>query len=362
MEIRISVRELSRVVVIAGAAVAKKSTTPITQSLRIEADKDGITVTGTDLDEVITARAACEVTKKGAIAIPAKALADMVRVLPGPDVTLKAVPDKGHVEVKSGRTKAKLLAHSADDFPTAWDASKVKMLEVDHAAFASAVARTIIAASQDATRFNLNGIFADGGHLVATDGHRLARVDLGEPLSKASVILPRKGLDHLARVFGDPSEKISVGFLSLDKTPTAIVIRKPGIELAARLIDGVFPDYRQIMPSKASREVKMSPKDLLSALKRVGVMVEDKTTAASLSLDVGSLEISVVSPTAGEVTDDVAVDFDGKAIKLGINLHYLSEALASFDADVVTLRIVDELSPITIEAPGHLALVMPMRM
>jgi DNA polymerase-3 subunit beta len=378
MELRISVAELSRIVSLAQGIVQRKNTVPVLSHVLLDAtvDADGngrLQLTATDLDVGVKSSRACEVIAPGAVSIPARALADMVRVLPGPDVVLKRLPNQ-HVEVKSGRTKARLMALSADEFPTlpAYDAAH--FVAVDRTLLVDMVDKTMYAASNDETRPNLNGVFfeppstADGPlTMVATDGHRLVRVERtfaganGFRL-KGPVILPKKGLNELKRVLDgtDGNEPVELGFHD-----NHAVVRRGSTLLGMRLVEGQFPDYKQVIPKLADKVVRLTRQDLLDSLRRVSVLVQDKLQPVKVTLGRDQLLVSCTNPETGEISDDVPVEYAGAGLEVAFNARYIVEALASLDDKNVLLKVTDNLSPgllVGVDEPRHLCVVMPMRL
>lgn len=383
MELRISVAELSRVVSLAQGVVQRKNTMPVLSHVLLDAGTDGdgngrLQLTATDLDVGIKAARPCEVTSPGAVTIPARALADMVRVLPGPDVVLKRLPNQ-HVEVKSGRTKARLMALSAEEFPSLPSYESASFVSVDQTLLVNMVDKTLYAASQDETRYNLNGVYfepptnPDGPlTMVATDGHRLVRIE--RTFAGAStfnlrgpVILPRKGLSELKRVLdgatdanADGPQSVELGFHD-----NHCVVRKGHTVLGMRLVEGQFPDYKQVIPKLADKVVRVAQKDLVDSLKRVSVLASDKMQPVKLVLGKDQLVVSCTNPETGEISDDVPVEYAGTGIEVAFNARYLLEALASLDDKNVLLKVTDNLSPgllVGVDEPRHLCVVMPMRL
>lgn len=377
MELRISVAELSRVVSLAQGVVQRKNTMPVLSHVLLDVGVDAagngrLQLTATDLDVGIKASRPCEVVTPGAVTIPARALADMVRVLPGPDVVLKRLPNQ-HVEVKSGRTKARLMALSADEFPTLPAYDTAHFVTVDNTLLVDMVDKTLYAASTDETRYNLNGVFfeppatADGPlTMVATDGHRLVRVERtfaganGFRL-KGPVILPRKGLNELKRVLdGADGDTVELGFHD-----NHAVVRKGNTLLGMRLVEGQFPDYKQVIPKLADKVVRLTRQDLVDSLKRVSVLAQDKMQPVKVTLGRDQLIVSCTNPETGEISDDVPVEYAGASIDVAFNARYLVEALASLDDKNVLLKVTDNLSPgllVGVDEPRHLCVVMPMRL
>jgi len=380
MELRISVAELSRVVSLAQGVVQRKNTMPVLTHVLLDAGTDAegngrLQLIATDLDVGIKASRPCEVITPGSVTIPARALADMVRVLPGPDVVLKRLPNQ-HVEVKSGRTKARLMALSADEFPSLPAYESATFVKVDQTLLTDMVEKTLYAASQDETRYNLNGVFfeppttADGPlTMVATDGHRLVRVERTfEGASnfrlKGPVILPRKGLSELKRVL-DGAGDIEGGQIELGFHDNHAVVRKGQTVLGMRLVEGQFPDYKQVIPKLADKIVRVTRSDLVESLKRVSVLAQDKMQPVKLAISKDQLVVGCTNPETGEITDDVGVEYAGQSLEVAFNARYLVEALISLDDKNVLLKVTDNLSPgllVGVDEPRHLCVVMPMRL
>lgn len=377
MELRISVPELSRALSLVQGIVQRKNTMPILANVLLEVgtNEDGtgrLTLSATDLDVGLRTERTCETIESGAVTVPARALADMVRVLPGPDVTLKRLPNN-HVEVKSGRTKARLMALSADEFPRLPAYDDVNFVSLDSALFGEMIEKTQYAASTDETRYNLNGVLFEPDDqsdekvvMVATDGHRLVRMErafagVSFPKEPGAVILPRKGLGEAKRLFDDGDESdVELGFHD-----NHAVLRRSGTVLGMRLIDGTFPDYKQVIPKISDKVVKISRGDLVDGLRRVSVLASDKTQPVKLSLKTDALEVSCQNPDTGEIKDDVPVEYAGDDVDIAFNARYLVEALASINDPNVLLRLTDNLSPgllVGVDEPHHLCVVMPMRL
>lgn len=376
MELRIPVAELARALASTQGVVQRKNTMPILSHVMLDASvgKDGtgrLVLSATDLDVGVRSEQPCEVTTPGAVTIPARALADMVRELPGPDVVLKRLPNQ-HVEVKSGRTRARLNAMSADEFPPLPAYHEASFVALDTAMFVDMVDKTLYASSQDETRYNLNGVLFEAPQgngpltLVATDGHRLVRIERAFDGSgsfgiTAPVILPRKGLSELRRILGNDLEgKLELGFKD-----NHAVVRRGTTLLGMRLVDGQFPDYKQVIPKLADKIVRLARQDLTGSLKRVSVLAQDRMQPVKLALSKDQLVVSCNNPDAGEISDDVPVEYAGQSIEVAFNARYLLEALSSLDDKNVLLKLIDNLSPgvvVGVDEPRHLCVVMPMRL
>lgn len=347
---------------------------PILANVLLETKDAGLIVSATDLDVGVRTECTCEVTNPGSMTIPARALSDMVRVLPGPDVTLKRL-ENNQVEVKSGRTKARLMGMSAEEYPSLPNYDDTEFTSIDARLFSDMVEKTLYAASTDETRYNLNGILfephkSEAGRIimVATDGHRLVSIertfqDAKFPQREGSTILPRKGIGELKRLLdGKKGEEqtLEIGFRE-----NHCVVRTGKTELGMRLIDGTFPDYGQVIPKLADKVVRISKGDTVNSLRRVSVLASDKMQPIKLSLTKDTLVVSCTNPDAGEIHDDVPVEYAGEDIEVAFNGRYLVDALASLGDKNILLKLTDSLSPglvVGVDESHHLCVVMPMRL
>jgi len=202
--------------------------------------------------------------------------------------------------------------------------------------------------------------------MVATDGHRLVRMErVFEGATFASrdpVILPRKGLSKIRRLFDDAEGEapLEIGFFE-----NHAVLRRGGTVLGMRLIDGTFPDYRQVVPKLADKVVRVSRADTVDSLRRVSVLASDKTQPVKLALRKDSLVVSCSNPDAGEISDDVPVEYAGEDIDVAFNARYLVDALSSLADTNVLVKLTDNLSPgllVGVDQPEHECVVMPMRL
>ena len=370
--------------------VQRKNTMPILANVLLEANQeDGsngqLVLSATDLDVGMRTTQFCEVMEAGRITIPARALSDIVRVLPGPDVTFQKMQNN-HIEVKSGRTKARLLGLSADEYPSLPAYSDVSFTSFDAKLFVDMVEKTSYASSTDETRYNLNGVLVESAPsgaddpnqfvMVATDGHRLVHIERsfdgvsesGWSEDHQSVILPRKGLGELKRLIDghqakqtdqESEDQLQVGFHE-----NHAVVKYGETILGMRLIDGAFPDYRQVIPKIADKIVRISRSDLSASLKRVSVLTSDKSQPVKLTLQKDQLTVSCANADMGEITDDVPVEYNGEDIEVAFNARYLADALNSMDDTNVLLKLTDGLSPgllVGVDETHHLCVVMPMR-
>ena len=374
MELKIAVQELARALGRSQGIVEKKSTMPILSHVLLEARKSGeLAVSATDLDISISGVHAAEVARDGGVAVSARHLFDIVKALPEATVSLKKTANN-YLEVKSGPADFRIAGGAPEDFPALPKFEKVPFVPVEPEALLALIERTAFAVSSDETRYNLNGVYfepvAGAIRLVATDGHRLSMADApveGDFRLKKGVILPKKGIYELRRLLGEavegPEEKPQgeLGFVE-----NSAIFRRPGVVLVMRLIEGAFPDYRQVIPKAGEKVVIVGRERLVQTLKRVSLLSSEKSNAVKLELAKGNLRITAQNPDLGEAKEDVPVDYGGDPLKIGFNARYLIDVLGVLPSDDVRLELADDLSPGVLKPTGDAephftAVIMPMR-
>jgi len=372
MEIKITASELARALTILQGAVQKKSTSPILSNVLLQAHtKEAcLHVSATDLDVGMRLKLGCSIVSEGASSVQARALLDVVKVLAGPDVTLQTAAN-GHLSIKSGRASARLLALNALEFPSLPSSYGVRFFELDSLQVLSMVHKTIYSTSTDENRYNLTGVLfepqVDGSSLVmvSTDGHRLSRIKEiieGGLEGVASVTLPRKGLSELVKLLDSSSDE-SRFKMGISEQHAIMLVGDS--YLSMRLVDGKFPDYHQVIPKLADKILRVPRADLLLALKRVSVMTSEKSQTVRIKVSRDVLTLSCINPDAGEVTDDVGVEYNGPDMEIGFNAKYLMEALSSLLESNVMIKFTDPLSPTLItgtKEERHQCVIMPMRL
>jgi DNA polymerase III subunit beta len=381
MELKIAASELAKALGRSQGIVERKSTMPILSHVLIEARKSGqLIVSATDLDLAVSSEHACEVVRDGSLAVSARHLYEIVRTLPEQGVTLKKAQNN-YLELKSGPAEFRIVGLPAEDFPALPRFDKVPFADVDPSLLLEMIERTFFAVSTDETRYNLNGVFFEPSEgkpgqgpgclrLVATDGHRLSlserTLDAAFGL-KRGVILPKKGLNELKKLLSEAAEsgeekpEAKLGFLENNA-----IFRRPGVVLSMRLIEGLFPDYKQVIPKAGEKIVKLGRARFADTLRRVSLLSSDKAHAVKLDLAKGLLRVLSQNPDLGEAKEEVPVDYQGEPIKIGFNARYLTEVLAVLKSAEVVMEMADDLSPGVLRGAdeadqGFTAVVMPMR-
>ncbi|MGZ5958312.1 MAG: DNA polymerase III subunit beta [Myxococcaceae bacterium] len=374
MELKIGVPELARALARSQGIVERKSTMPILSHVLLEARKSGeLHLSATDLDIAVSGDHACDVVKEGGVAVPARQLYEIVKALPEPTASLKKTSNN-YLEVRSGPAEFRIVGLPAEDFPALPKFDKVHFVPVEPQALLGLIDRTSFAVSTDETRYNLNGVYFEPSpgeiRMVATDGHRLAlalgKVD-GDFKLKKGVILPKKGLYELKKLLaeavegGEEKPKADLGFVE-----SSAIFRRPGVVLVMRLIEGMFPDYRQVIPKAGEKVVKLGRQSFLDTLRRVSILASDKAHAVKLELSKGTLRVLSQNPDLGEAKEEVTVEYAGEPLKIGFNARYLMDVLQALTCDDVALELADDLSPGVLKPRGegeesYTAVIMPMR-
>jgi DNA polymerase-3 subunit beta len=334
-------------------------------------ESPGLTLVASDLEIVVRCSLSLDVAEPGSVALPARKLFDIAKVLPKGPITVVG-RDGNFVEISAGRGHFRLAGLGSEEFPEMPERPKGKPVPVDSETFRKLVDRVSAFATGDETRYNLSGILLERQEtegktilrMVATDGHRLAIADeevpnLGDLLGEKRVLVPRKGLIEIRKLSdGGP------GSLELSATEKFLFAGKGDTEVWVRLLDAEFPDYRQVVPKENQIVAGVPRGTFLEVLKRVSVMAPDKVNSVRLSFSGKQMEVSTTSPDIGEARDLLPIDFEGAPIKVGFNGRYLQDALGGISEDTVRMELKDEVSQVIVRPAtdkNYLAIIMPMR-
>jgi DNA polymerase-3 subunit beta len=351
------------------AIVERRNSMPILANALLDAGRDALLVAATDLEVGVRGSHPATVQKPGAITVSARKLYDIVRELPDEPVALQAT-ENAYLEVRCGRARFSLAGASAEEYPSLPEFPSDRVVRLPAAVLSVMIERTIYAASVDETRYNLNGalVEVDGPagrlRMVATDGHRLAVVDraLGPDVEglASGVIVPRKGLAEAKRLVDEEdADEVEIGFAG-----NSGLVRRGGVTLVMRLVEGAFPDYRAVIPQSFERSLVIPAEVLAHALRRVAVLSSEHSRAVKLDLGGGRLVISSSNPDLGEAQEELDVDYEGEPLTIGFNVRYLLDAVAALGAKEIRIGLRDANSPAQIQPTDDTetqAVVMPMR-
>ncbi len=343
--------------------VSTKTTLPILSNVLVQADKDSLSLTTTDLDVGVRCKIPADITKPGATTLPARKLFSILREVVGTDIDLD-VDDKNLASLRCGSSFYKMMGLPEEEFPRFPKPTSDRALTIDQSVLRDVLRKTAYAVSTDETRFVLNGVFMSfkGEKLtvVATDGRRLALAESDVTIPKGNeteFILPTKAVTELQRLLGEKGEaKLSVG-------ENQVIIEMGDTVLVSKLIEGTYPNFRQVIPTEAKERVTLEREAFLGALHRASIFASEKTQSVKLNFEKNTLTITATTPEVGEAKETLAINYKGKELTIAFNPLYLMDPLRNLDADEVTLELTDELSPgvLKVNAP-FLYVIMPMRL
>lgn len=366
MKLQIERDELSRGLGRIQAIVERRGTLPILANVLIRADKGGITLAATDLEVGVTSTHPAQVDKPGAVTLGAKKIYEIVRELGADEVSLE-IEDGSRVRIEAGQARFSLLSIAPEEYPTLPGADGVGFVSIESGLLADMIDSTLYATSTDETRYNLNGVYmeADEGALVfvATNGHRLARIAKTPPepvtfLDKG-IIVPRKGVAEIRKLCEDTESALEVGL-----GEGFLLVRAPGQLLSCRLIDGEFPDYRQVIPSSHQIRVVVGREHLLHAVRRIALVAHERAGGFRLALEDGQMELHAQNPDLGEARELLPIEYTGDRFETGFNARYLQDAISATRSKELVLELRDELTPAQLrpaDDPDLLSVIMPMR-
>jgi len=348
--------------------VTTRTTLPILSNVLLRAGDNKLEFTATDLDVSISCSVEANVKKKGASTVPVKRLFGIVRELSSLEIELE-VDEKYSCSVTAGASFYKINGLSADEFPPIQTLKDEKKITISQEKFKGMLRQTSFAISTDESRYVLNGIFLSLKEhkmtMVATDGRRLALVDEEVDIPESSqgeFIIPTKTVNELGRLLGEKGD-LEIRFgenqaaftLSDDKGFTILIISK--------LVEGNYPNYRQVIPSETKERIALPREELLAAVRRAQIMTSDKANSVKMAVSRNNLAITANSPEVGEARESLAINYKGKDIAIAFNPAYLVEPLNALTEDEVFLELIDELSPGVLKINGpFLYVVMPMRL
>jgi DNA polymerase-3 subunit beta len=349
------------------SVVERRNTIPILSNVLLAADGQSAKLMATDLDLQIVEDVPATVEAAGATTVSAHTLFDIVRKLPdGSQVTLEAAG--GKVSVTAGRARFSLQTLPREDFPVIGESDLPVSFSLPAETLVTLIDKTRFAISTEETRYYLNGIFfhapAGAGTLraVATDGHRLARVEIPLPEGAAGmpdIIIPRKCVAEVRKLLDERGGEVGI---SLSQSKIRFAIGQA--VLTSKLIDGTFPDYSRVIPTANDKLLKIDPATLAEGVDRVTAIASEKTRAVKLSLDRDRVTLSVTSPENGTASEDVPADYSAAGFDVGFNSRYLLDILSQVEGDLVEVHMADAAAPTLIrESEGSEALyvLMPMR-
>ncbi len=352
------------------SVVERRNTIPILSNVKIEVDNDALHLNATDMDLDIVEQAVAKVTMPGMTTVSAHTLYDIVRKLPeGAQVNID-VDGSGQITLSAGRLRFTLASLPVDEFPVLSSGDLPHQFTLKATELRGLIDRTRFAISTEETRYYLNGIYlhkAERGGVsllraVATDGHRLASVEIPIPEGAEmipGVILPRKAVTELRKLIDESDDEVSVS-LSESKIRFAF----DNVILTSKLIDGTFPDYERVIPEGNDKVMDLICSGFAEAVDRVSAISSEKSRAIKLSLSKGVLVLSASSPEHGSATEELEVNYQGEELEIGFNSAYLLDVARQISGETARFAMSDAASPTVIKGTNDdsaLYVLMPMR-
>jgi DNA polymerase-3 subunit beta len=353
--------------------VEKRNTMPILSNILFEAKDDQVVLFATDLEIGIRGTYKAEVSQPGGVTISARKMYEIVRELPEGTVTITS-KDNHAVEIEAGRSEFRVLGLPPQEFPAMPTVETEPLMPVDRKTLSDLIRKSIFAAGDNNARYILNGLLVtlfikdkkQAIRFVGTDGHRLAVIErlLGDGKGKGipleqTAIVPKKAALEIKKLLDENEERPEIGV-----SKNQLIFQRGSLLLLARLMEGTYPNYQQVIPKENEKRAVVKRVELESALRRVAILSREKTSAIKLALEPGAITLSSSNPDMGEAKETIEAQFGQEGLTTGFNARYFLDILAAMDSEEVVLEFKDALSPCLVRQPGdpdYLCVVMPMR-
>ena len=355
----------------AQSVVERRNTIPILANVLIECDESTVHFRATDLDIEVIDKTPAQVERPGATTVSAVTLHEIVRKLPdGALVTLADDATKGRLYVEAGRSNFSLATLPKEDFPIMASSEYTANFSAPAAMLRRLFDKSKFAISTEETRYYLNGVYlhvadGEGGQTlrcVATDGHRLARIDAALPEGASDlpgVIVPRKTVGELRKLLDDDDMQIAVSV-----SETKIRFATPEITMTSKVIDGTFPDYERVIPKGNDKELTIDNKVFANAVDRVATISAEKSRSIKVALSQDSLSLTVNNPESGNAHEDIAVDYSSEPLEIGFNAKYLLDVAGQIEGRDAVFLLDNPAAPALVkdtEDENALFVLMPLR-
>ena len=371
MHLQIERGELLRALGHVTSVVERRTTIPILSNVLLRASGQSLELRATDLEREVIEEVPAQVTQSGAVTVPAHMLHDIVRKLAdGSKVDIKRDAEKERLTVTAGPSRFALQTLGAEDFPDLNAGDLGHSFEIAAQDLKRLIEKTRFAISTEETRYYLNGIFLHAAErekvatlrAVATDGHRLAQVELPLPAGAKGmpgVIVPRKTVHELHRLIEGNG-----GAIKCSVSAAKVRFEIGSVTLTSKLIDGTFPDYGRVIPQGNDKEMRVSNAEFTSAVDRVSTIASERGRAVKLNIGKNKLTLSVNNPEGGSATEEVGVNYASAPLEIGFNARYLLDISGQLEGEEARFMLYDPGSPTMIrdDSDDHaLYVLMPMR-
>jgi len=352
---------------IVSRAVSTRAATQALSGVLLSTSPGQVTLAATDLDMGLETTIDAEVEGEGSVLLPGRLFAEVARSLPDPSVEIETREAEGDVEIRSGSSSFHLRVLPAEDFPKLPEASAESSLKIPAPALSASIELVARAASRDDMRPVLTGVFVAGSGsemtMVATDSYRLAvkRTELESDLGgEIEANIPARALRELARILASEGvEQVAISLL-----PNQAVFEAGAIVLTTRLIDGQFPNFRQLLPESYEHDVRLPRAELLDVARRISQLAQ-RNAPLRFSFAPGELTVAAETPDVGDAVETMPAAFEGEPLEIGFNPEFLKEGIESVEGEEILMRLISPLRPgllQPVEGEDFRYLVMPIRL
>lgn len=364
MKISVVHENLTKAVSIVSRVVGSRTSLPILGNLLIKAEKSQLSLSATNLELALTVKIGCKSEQTGVVSVPAKVLLETLQSLQSEKIMLSG--DDQKLEIAAAGADIQIQAMPADEFPALPKVESSMRLEINKDIIIDAFAKVSPAASLDESRPVLAGLLIkpenDRLFFAATDSYRLAEANISHTVdNETSVILPLRTVQEVMRLAG--SSEANTILFDLGKSEARIII--DDIELVTRLIDGNFPNYKQIIPTKSASIIKTSRLELIQAARLAQIFARESANTITLKVSESKMTLHAEAAQVGENTSEVSVKLEGEPTSISLNVKFLIDALNVIETDGVEIRLNDKLDPCVVvpvdKKSEYIHLIMPLR-
>jgi len=363
MKFTIQKDEFIRGMQIVQSIIVSHTTLPILYNVLLSAEKDKVTIFATDLSVSIKCPLKAEVSKTGSCSFNARMLFSIARELPQDSVDFY-IEEKNRAVIQCGQSSFKLLGISADEFPALPPFKTTHSFSIEQALFKDMLQKTIYASSDDESRLILNGVLMSIKDrkltVVATDGRRLALVERDVELpadKKIDFVVPSKTVNELIKILQDE------GAVKISLAQNMSSFEMENCTVVSKLIEGVYPNYQQVIPGQCNERIAVERETLLGALRRTAIVSSDKNPSIKMGVAKNQLQVAAVNNDVGEASEQIPIKYSGKSLSMAFNPAFLMDPLKSLASDDISIEFTDELSPAVIKSNvPFIYVLMPLRL
>ena len=361
MKIKVTKENLLKGIQIVQNIISNKTTLPILSNILLETHINKIKLNATDLDIGISCEIPVDVIEEGSITIPAKRFSDITKELPFGDVLI-SMKKNNQIDIEGQRCRFKLVGLPKDEFPKFPEFKDKEIISINQSVFKEMLRLTSFAVSHEESRYVLNGVLLEISQktirMVATDGRRLAKIEkkINASIEKdVSFIIPLKAMNEIFRNLEEEGE------ISFVAGTNQLLFNINGILIATRVIEGEFPNYKQVIPKAIDNKIKVSKKEFLNAIRRANLLSTPDFQAIKMEVFSDKIVVSKTTPDVGESREEIDIDYNGKEMIVGFNPHFFIDVLKNIEEEEINLELLGPDKAGVIRLKEYLYLALPMR-